>query len=261
MNPLRVWWQIMRHGLPAAVRREWVCVLLSAALLLAGGVFGGVATALDPDLAVVFLPAEHLTESPSARVAELEALEASGGQVDAAGHTAFSAFLASNNIRVTVLAFALGLTFGIGTAVVLFFNGALIGCIVYRYVADGVGVFLVAWIGPHGSIEVPCIILGGAAGLVIARAQWQALANLRSTGATLLARTGPLRHSLVHLVVGAATLLFPAALVEGGFSQINAPTFPYALKIAAAAVLFAALCAYLFLLPVGGAGASRRDQA
>ena len=57
------------------------------------------------------------------------------------------------------------------------------------------------------------------------------------------------RPGLIDLLVGASTLLVLAGTIEGGFSQINEPTIPYAFKIAVACVLFALLLAYLFWMP------------
>ena len=240
-RPFRWWWRTMRHGFPAACRRQWAMLALSAALLLGGAAFGAVATAIEPDFNRIFLPAEHLTQTPAERVAELESPDGAH-DIDASGHATFSAFLAANNIKVSVLALALGLTFGLGTAVVLFFNGALLGCIALGYVTGGVGVFFVAWVGPHGSIELPCIVFAAAAGLLIGRAQWRGggvWERLRGDHADLLA-----------LITGAASLLVVAAVIEGGFSQVNEPTLPYEVKIAVAGLLFVLLLAYLFVMPV-----------
>jgi hypothetical protein len=47
------------------------------------------------------------------------------------------------------------------------------------------------------------------------------------------------------MIATAMTLVF-AGLIEGSFSQFTANTFPYALKIGVAVVLFAILMLYLF---------------
>jgi hypothetical protein len=54
----------------------------------------------------------------------------------------------------------------------------------------------------------------------------------------------------VDVLVGTATLLVLAGIIEGGFSQISQLTVPYALKIAVAAALLIALLAYAFLMPL-----------
>ncbi len=248
-RPFRAWWHALRYGFVAVFRREKWAFALAGAALLAGAGFGWFATAADPRLTVVFLPAEHLVQTPAERVAELEELERSGsGQIGTFGaHAVFSSFLFTHNIRVSILAFALGLTFGIGTVVVLFYNGVILGSIAYNYVADGQLEFFAAWIGPHGSIELPCIVFAGGAGLIVARAQWA------RTGGVMTRRIASVRGDLLPVLVGAATLLVVAGLIEGGFSQVNEPTIPYPLKIGVAAMLFVLLCAYLFVMPIRGA--------
>jgi uncharacterized membrane protein SpoIIM required for sporulation len=244
-NFFRSWWMILRHYFPAVIRAERKIVGLSALTMLAGTLFGLVATLANPRTGEVFLPAEHLEESPSTRVARLEELERGGKRnvSRADEHAAFTVFLFNNNIRVSVLGFALGLTFGIGTMVVLFFNGAMLGSLAALYLLDGQGVFFVAWVGPHGSIELPCAIFGCAAGLMVARAQ------LRRDRGTTMSQIRAIRPRLVDVLVGTATLLVVAGTIEGGFSQINEPTIPYWFKIGVAVVLVGMLVGYLFVMP------------
>ena len=247
VRPLRAWWQILRRRFPATLRRRRLAFAISALALLMGGLFGWLATAFDPDLTRVFLPAEHLMQTPAERVAELEAMEAGGAtRVDSVGdNAAFTSFLFTHNIRVSVLALALGLTFGVGTAIVLFYNGAILGSIAFDYFDDGVFEFFIAWVGPHGSIELPCIVFAGAAGLVIGQAQWSI------AGGPMLARIARVRADVVALIVGAATLLVLAGVIEGGFSQVNEPTISYPFKIGVAAMCFVCLLGYVFAMPVG----------
>jgi uncharacterized membrane protein SpoIIM required for sporulation len=242
----RPWWMILRHYFPAAVRAELPCLLLCAVVFLAGTVLGLAATTLSPKSADAFLSEEYLDERPAQRVARLESDERAGhSRITTTGaHSVFTAFLFTHNIRVSIFAFALGLTFGIGTLVVLFYNGAMLGALAALYWADGVFTFFIAWVGPHGSLEIPCVLLAGTAGLLLARTQWR-----RGRG-SIVAQIREIRPRMVDLLVGAATLLVIAGSIEGGFSQINAPTLPYALKIAVAGALFTALLAYLFWVPV-----------
>ncbi len=246
IHPLRAWWRIVRHRFPAALRAEKKLFAITFLTMAAGAIFGFLMTLLAPHTAEVFLPGEHLEETPRERVARLEDLERKGRtRVDSAEkHAAFSTFLFTHNIRVTIYAFALGFTFGIGTVAILFFNGAMLGSIACQYWQDGVLTFFIAWVGPHGSIELPCVLFGCTAGLMLARAQF------RRDAGTLRQQLRLLRPALVDLLAGTASLLVIAGTIEGGFSQINEPTIPYALKIAVAAGLFGALLAYLFWMPV-----------
>ena len=244
-RPFRAWARVVRRGFPEAVRAEAFLVALAAAVMLAGAAVGFLGTVISPAAAEAILPPQHLTERPSERVARLER-DAWGGRerIDSTQkHALFSSFLFTHNVRVSVLAFALGLTFGVGTLVLLFYNGTVLGSITALYVADGVSGFFIAWVGPHGAVELPCIVLGGAAGLMLARAQFRREAG--SLGAQLRA----VRPRLVDLIIGIASFLAVAGLIEGGFSQLTQPTVPRWLKIGVAVALFGGFMYYLFGMP------------
>ncbi len=250
------WWMILRHYFPAAIRRRWRPLVTSAAVMVTGAIVGAVATVASPSSAEVFLPAEHLQETPSERVAILEQNERDGTRsIGSAGdHSAFTVFLFNNNIRVSILAIALGLTFGVGTVIVLFFNGAMVGSIAAMYAMDGQTTFFIAWVGPHGSIELPCVMFAGAAGFIMASIQMRRdLGSFRSQMRTM-------RPQLVDLLIGTSTLLVIAGIIEGGFSQINEPTIPYWFKITVAAALFAMLIVYLFVIPAKERPALESDE-
>jgi hypothetical protein len=50
-----------------------------------------------------------------------------------------------------------------------------------------------------------------------------------------------------RMMLATALVLVLAGLIEGSFSQFTARTFPYPIKIAVAALLLAALLAWLFV--------------
>ena len=93
---------------------------LSVAITLAGCAFGGFALALDPEAKPVLMPFSHLQSgSRPARGARRR----SATQDRLAGHkTSFSAFLMTHNIRVSIFTLALGMTWGIGTFLMLFYQ-------------------------------------------------------------------------------------------------------------------------------------------
>jgi uncharacterized membrane protein SpoIIM required for sporulation len=240
------WWLILRHDFPAALRSQWKLLLTSFLATAIGVICGFASTFAQPSSADIFLPAEHLQQSPRERVAHLEDLERNGNRsiASADDHMAFTVFLFNNNIRVSILAFALGLTFGVGTIIMLFYNGAMLGSLAALYILDGETKFFIAWIGPHGSIELPCVMFAGTAGLMLAARQ------LRRRDGSFISQVRAIRPMLVDILVGTSTLLVLAGCIEGGFSQINEPTISYTFKIIVAIVLFSALLAYLFIMPV-----------
>lgn len=259
LQPLRTYWRIMRHEFPGLMRRERKLLALATLGMVAGVLLGFVGTMVEPDTSLVFVSAfpYHLSQSPSERVAELEAMERAGrGQIETTGeHARFTAELFTHNIRVTIFGFALGLTLGVGTMIVLFYNGCILGSLAYLYYDDAVMTFFIAWVGPHGAIELPCILFGCTAGLMLARAQ------LNFEHGTTWQQIRAMRPALIHILVGTATLLVIAGVIEGGFSQVNEPTLPYPLKIAVAVLLFVGLAAYLFLLPVSPTSSKSNEVA
>lgn len=75
--------------------------------------------------------------------------------------------IALNNIKVAFKACIFGILFGIGTIIILFYNGIMIGAFEYMFFAKGLGAksLMVIWI--HGTLEIWSIVIAGAAGIII----------------------------------------------------------------------------------------------
>lgn len=224
--------------LPRTFRRQIRAFWLACAVLLAGAIFGGVLVSIDPDAKEIMLPFSHLLGDPKDRVAR----EESGANIDrlAGAKTSFAAQLMQNNIRVSILAMALGMTFGTGTLVVLFYNGTILGAVVVDYVAAGETVFLLGWLLPHGAVEIPAILVGAQSGLVLARALIG-----RGDRDPMAERMRKAGNDLMTLMFGVALMLIWAGLIEAFFSQYHAPVLPYSVKIAFGTVELALLIFFL----------------
>lgn len=72
-----------------------------------------------------------------------------------------------NNIRVSFYAFVYGLFFSVGTGLLLFYNGIMLGTFQYFFYQKGLLLtsFLTIWI--HGTLEISAIVIAGSAGLVM----------------------------------------------------------------------------------------------
>lgn len=212
--------------LPQTFRRHVRAFWLSIGITMIGALFGGFAVAYDPEAKAAILPemfANHLGD-PSERVAK----EEQNADNPSAGHmSSFSAHLMVNNIGVSIKAMALGMTWGIGTIILLFYNGVILGLVAVDYVLAGQTTFLLGWLLPHGSIELPAVIIGGQAGLMIAGALigWGQRNTMR-------ARLRAITPDLTTLIFGVGIMLVWAGLVEAFFSQYHEPVLPYAVKIA-----------------------------
>ncbi|HEX2059707.1 MAG TPA: stage II sporulation protein M [Thermoanaerobaculia bacterium] len=231
--------RLITREIPAAFRREKVYVLIAAAAFLSGTLFGSIAVLVDTTNAERIVPAMFFTESPRERVEKIERGEERIETMEDALH--FGASLYTHNIQVSFLAFALGALTLVMGIVILFYNGVILGAIGTLYVLDDVSVFFFAWVGPHGALELPAIIFGGAAGLVVGRALLMP-GNLSRAAA--VRRVLP---SVWRMIIGVAIVLVFAGIIEGSFSQFSAKAIPYPLKISVALLLFAGLMSYLFL--------------
>jgi uncharacterized membrane protein SpoIIM required for sporulation len=180
--------------------------------------------AIEPGSKRAIMPFPGLLDDPRVRVQKER--ESRGTQLEGR-KSAFSAGLMTHNTRVAVFTMALGVTFGAGTVILLFYNGVILGAVCFDYVRAGESAFLAGWLLPHGAVEIPAILLGGQAGFLLAGAMigWRT----RETRTARLRRIGP---DLVGLIAGAGILLVWAGIVEAFFSQYHEPYVPYALKIA-----------------------------
>lgn len=217
------------------LRFFWAALLLT----IVGALFGGAAVAYDPDAKAAIAPFPNLLQSPAERVKEEE------NKINptlATSKSRFSATLITNNTKVSILALALGVTWGIGTAILLFYNGVVLGAVILDYVRAGQSVFLMGWLLPHGVIEIPAILIAGQAGLLLGRALigWNSKENVHQ-------RLRSVTGSLVTLISGAALLLIWAGLVEAFFSQYHEPILPYQFKIIVGLVELLALLTFLSL--------------
>ena len=221
------------------MRRHAAAVWLAVAVTLVGTGFGALAAGIDPEAKSVILPFGHADITPGERVAE----EQEGRSENLAGHKAtFSGQLMANNIRVSITAMALGATWAVGTLVLMFYNGVILGALCLDYLRAGQGVFLAGWLLPHGSVEIPAIVVAGQAGIVLGGALigWGRRVSLRG-------RLAAIRADLVTLIGGVALMLVWAGIVEAFFSQYDEPVLPYWLKIVFGSAELVCLTLYLTL--------------
>ena len=239
------------HTFPQTFRRHLAAFWLSLGVMLAGAAFGALALALDTDAKAVLMPFSHLQQHPADRVRQEE-------QADAdrmAGKKArFSSLLMQNNISVSIRTLALGMTWGIGTIMLLFYNGVLLGAVALDYCAAGQSVFLLGWLLPHGSIEIPAILLAGQGGFVLAGALIG-----RGRPQRLKIRMRLIAPDLVTIIAGVSLLLVWAGIIEAFLSQYHAPALPYSAKIAFGTVELVLLGVFLarsgIKPPAGGSAA------
>jgi uncharacterized membrane protein SpoIIM required for sporulation len=230
-------WDWLRQTFPQTFRKHLLAFWLSLAVTVFGVAFGSAALLLDPSAKAVLMPFSSLRQSPAERIRK----EETSREDRLAGHkNTFSAQLMTHNMQVAFFTFALGATWGVGSLLLLFYNGVALGAVAADYIHAGFAPFLLGWLLPHGVIEIPAILIAGQAGFVLASALigWTKASRKRQ-----LLRA--VSSDLLTLAGGAALMLVWAGIIEAFFSQYHQPVLPYSLKIIFGLVELAGLVFYL----------------
>ncbi|MCE5277955.1 MAG: stage II sporulation protein M [Planctomycetaceae bacterium] len=232
---------------PQTFRKHINAFWLSLAVSLGAALIGALLTAIDTQGKPTILPFAHLRGDPRDRVKD----EEQKVQNPFGGHKSEAAGMyMTHNTRVSINTMALGITWGVGTILMLFYNGLVLGSVTLDYFRAGQGTFLVGWLLPHGSIELPAIFLAGQAGLVLGRAVigW-------GDRHRLSARLKSIAPDLVTLIIGVAIMLVWAGLIEAFISQYHWPVLPYWAKITFGCLELSALVLLLGFSGRSAAGA------
>ncbi len=227
-------WRFFAHGYPRLLRRLSGYVLLATAFTLVAGGLGAVITLVRPGFGVSLLGVD--------RVADLDRHKMWTESVLSAKPQT-SSFIMTNNISVCFLTFAGGITAGLFTLFELFNNGLNLGAVATVCAQHHMALSLWSFVAAHGALELPSIMLAGAAGLRLG-AGILFPGMLRRRDAIALAGS-----EAVQLLSGTIPLLIVAGTLEAFLSPTHAPI---ALKFSVGAVLFTGLVLWL------GEGGRRR---
>jgi uncharacterized membrane protein SpoIIM required for sporulation/uncharacterized RDD family membrane protein YckC len=230
---LRVWRFIAREC-PAGVieaRRTVLLAFLMFALPAAGGFL---LLREKPALAQEVLPEVMLERAEAGRTRQQEGK----GYVQAefSRRPLMASAIMTNNIQVAFYCFAGGIFAGVGSLVLLAYNGLSIGAISGHFANVGLLGYLWTFVIGHGVLELFAIWVAGAAGFLLGKA-FIAPGNLSRGEALTLA--GRLALRMIGTVV---VLLILAGLIEGFVSAGTRP-LSWRLGVSGASLLF--LVAYL----------------
>jgi len=207
--------RLLLGNLPAAVFRQRRVVLLAATMFFLPGIAGYALIRERPEIAEQILPARMIAR------AESGAYSVQTGRGYAEAPSPYLPTLASgiiaNNVQVAFAAFALGVTAGIGTVVVLVFNGLFFGAVLGLFANYGIVRWLLTFVAGHGVLELTAIFIAGAAGLLVGQ-------GILIPG-DLTRRDAVVIHGreAIRLVGASASLLLLAGLIEGFLSASDAP--------------------------------------
>ncbi len=126
----------------------------------------------------------------------------------------FATSLFTHNAQIAIFAFALGFAFAIPTALLLVYNGLMLGAFMAVFSAKGLGLELGGWLFIHGTTEIFAIIIAGAAGFHIGLAVIFPGRATRSDAAVTAGLKG------ARAMGGTVLMLAVAGLLEGIGRQI-----------------------------------------
>jgi len=208
-------WRFFTEGFPRAVRRHALLILLATLISLIPACIGYLVTWHDPAVANEVLPAD-LMEHMGDIVARHHTPKDWAPLIERAP---MASFIMTNNIRISMLAFAGGMTAGILTILLLIYNGLMLGVVGAAVALDGGATALNFWafVAPHGVLELTSIFISGGAGLLLA----YAIINPGTLPRRIALRNAG--KEALTLMLGLAATLVVAGTVESFFSPLNIP--------------------------------------
>jgi len=233
--PLRAAVRYLFTEAPREVRRSAAPIAFAALMLFGPAAIAGVAVLRHPALAPRLLPPLMIQRAEDgvrrARMGE--------GYID--DPQLFRPVMASgiiaNNVQVTFGAFAGGITAGALTLYMLVMNGVSLGSAFGLYANKGIVRLLIAFIAPHGVLELFAICVAGGAAFLIAAGLL--LPGNRSRRSALVENG----RRAIRLIGVSTLLLVVAGTLEGLVSPIE--WWPIEGKLAVSGTTLVLLVVYL----------------
>ncbi|MFB6271566.1 MAG: stage II sporulation protein M [Salinibacter sp.] len=226
--------RFVQRDFPQALRRHAAFIIVATAVFLGGAGIASLAMLADAPWARALLPQELNTMVE--QVAERH--RAGGDWLPGMLRPVASSSIMTNNLGVAFLAFSTGILAGIGPLYVLFFNGLILGAVAVGVSRAGPAAALDFWafVAPHGVLELPAIMIAGAAGLIVGYALVDPGDDRRPVA---LKRAASRAMTLVY---GVIALLIVAGLIEGFFSPT---TLSPSVKLGVAGLIAGVFASYL----------------
>jgi uncharacterized membrane protein SpoIIM required for sporulation len=204
--------RFLTDGYWETVAARPAALVAAVAALVVPAVLAAIWAQVDPAVAVGVVPEDFASVlDPSAAGTDLG--------LSVGDQAAFSAYLLIHNVQVSLVAFALGILFCVGTVWVLAQNGLILGAIGGLLAGSGNSSFFVELVAAHGVLELSGVVVAGAAGF---RMGWALVSpGRRERREALVQET----RQAALMVLGTIPVFAIAASIEGfvsrsGFGQI-----------------------------------------
>lgn len=229
-----------QQSFPRLFRETFIYTFIAFLLFIIPALSAGLLTASNPNNATWLLPAEVQELIP---IVENKTLWI---DIPVEERPYTSSFIMQNNIRVSFLAFASGVSGGLFTIWLMALNGLILGGLLGLTSYHGIGFELATFVIGHGVIELTVIFMAGGSGLMIGWALVRPGLMRRRDALAIAARKA------VQLLGGAVPWLVVAGTIEGFISPNE--TIPWFIKWGVGILSGVLMYSYLFL---GGRGKQR----
>jgi uncharacterized membrane protein SpoIIM required for sporulation len=155
--------------------------------------------------------------------------------VEEAERPAMASAIIANNVTVTYMVFAMGITAGVVTVMQLVYNGVAMGAAVGLYESKGIARLILTFVVPHSVLELSAICIAGGGGLLIASALLLPGARTRREALVVQGRRA------VKLIAAATLFLLVAGSIEGLISPRDDWPLSWKLAVAGASAVLAGL--------------------
>ena len=227
--------RFIAFDVPTEVRRSVVPIAVAALFTFAPAAIAWTAVVRDPAVAASFIPTSMLDRAEEG----VQRAKRNTGYIP--DPEVFRPLMASkiiaNNVQVTFAAFAFGVTAGIGTFLILIFNGISLGGVMGLYRSKGILKLIIAFVAPHGVLELSAICIAAGGGLLIGAAL---VIPGDRTRRRALVENG---RRAARLLAASTLLLIVAGSLEGMVSPI--PTWTLWQKLAVSGATAVLLAVYL----------------
>ncbi|MSQ10187.1 MAG: stage II sporulation protein M [Dehalococcoidia bacterium] len=207
----RFFWQ----DVPREYRAAWRFLATSAALLFGPWLAIMLAIIIDRSVAELMVPQNMLAGMKQGET---------WFDIESSRRVAVSAFIMTHNAQIGLAAYAGGMLAGVGTVLLLLFNGLSLGAVFGALVAYGLSDRMIGFVAPHGFLELSAVVVCGAGGLMLAQALLWPGFEPRSVVLGAAARRS------ARLLLGTLPFFAIAGLIEGNISPM-AFAWPYKLAI------------------------------